>query len=673
MHGLRIFNCAAQQNGVNCFGTYPKILDLGALANPQINTFDVVRGQGLTTAFERILIAGQKDSESGFIAIIDENINLKDAIQVNDGLITTLKLSTSGGFLYLAGQINTSPHPQLLFISYYIESDYPLWAQYYQSPTYRSADYLVTVMDVVGLMPSIPGIIETYDSILMIAQQPMTDEFEIIWTQTNTTGDAADKLATFNKYHEIKSLLNFPQLYVIGVQAVDAGEFYGLFRDYISQKSIVIEVKRYSTGSKFYINYAFVDYQLYDNVPSNKIFTNALRSFSVGKSLSFDQKVFNHQVIYLIDEDYSLYCDRYNQEPDFLTVKNASQQIKYFEYNNYDNSQNDQITTMDMPYNIQASNPNMPLISAGFQKLCVYPELNQQSNIVSDQLPPDNPFIRTQNQIQEATTFSFDLFSNCANKDIEWSLVFNNTNGEAVLEMAQFGTNECYNSTNCAHVFSYKKLANDAKIDLYDFNVRIYDQKMELYSKKYSIFIDVKENKNVPYIQIPISNEDQAKEDLLKKQSDSVTCEINSEDIQVEFRDPTFFMALETDFSEFLYENSQLIQGVLMAAVGSNFAMNLALSGSLQYFWGMINALIIISHLPLFELNFPENAKLLFAIIVQVSSMDMFNTEEIYASLIKFDFTEIPLLGSSRWSNLTFVWIFEAEIQIFQTDKVRKA
>ncbi|CDW88161.1 UNKNOWN [Stylonychia lemnae] len=56
------------------------------------------------------------------------------------------------------------------------------------------------------------------------------------------------------------------------------------------------------------------------------------------------------------------------------------------------------------------------------------------------------------------------------------------------------------------------------------------------------------------------------------------------------------------------------------------FPMSIVWSASLQYLWGMINVLQIIAHLPLYNINFPDNAKLLYSLIISISQFDILPT-----------------------------------------------
>eukprot|EP00347_Sterkiella_histriomuscorum_P005693 403355625 len=79
-----------------------------------------------------------------------------------------------------------------------------------------------------------------------------------------------------------------------------------------------------------------------------------------------------------------------------------------------------------------------------------------------------------------------------------------------------------------------------------------------------------------------------------------------------------------------------------------NFVLNLLLATSLQYLWGMINALQLILHMPLFKVNFPSNTNFVFNQIISVSTFDVIPSEEAlekmhFATNIHFlPYEEVP-------------------------------
>jgi len=57
------------------------------------------------------------------------------------------------------------------------------------------------------------------------------------------------------------------------------------------------------------------------------------------------------------------------------------------------------------------------------------------------------------------------------------------------------------------------------------------------------------------------------------------------------------------------------VQGTVL----TNFVVNLLLSGSLQYIWGMINSLQIVFHMPGCAVNLPGNAKVIYSEFIQIT------------------------------------------------------
>ena len=66
-----------------------------------------------------------------------------------------------------------------------------------------------------------------------------------------------------------------------------------------------------------------------------------------------------------------------------------------------------------------------------------------------------------------------------------------------------------------------------------------------------------------------------------------------------------------------------------VVVLGSNFALNLVLSGSLNQVWSMLNSLQASVRAPMYEnLKIPANAMMLTRILIQVASFDLINTAE---------------------------------------------
>lgn len=82
-----------------------------------------------------------------------------------------------------------------------------------------------------------------------------------------------------------------------------------------------------------------------------------------------------------------------------------------------------------------------------------------------------------------------------------------------------------------------------------------------------------------------------------------------------------------------------------MQALASSSAANISLSFSLQYFWGVINALQLIVFTCLFNLKTPLNAETVEIAILKMVSFDLLNTEETLKKIFKFNDTDTPPLN----------------------------
>jgi len=65
----------------------------------------------------------------------------------------------------------------------------------------------------------------------------------------------------------------------------------------------------------------------------------------------------------------------------------------------------------------------------------------------------------------------------------------------------------------------------------------------------------------------------------------------------------------------------------LQGTVIGNFVVNVMLSGSLQYLWGMINALQIVFHLPGISVNMPSNSKMIYGSLIEVTQFNLISEE----------------------------------------------
>ena len=57
--------------------------------------------------------------------------------------------------------------------------------------------------------------------------------------------------------------------------------------------------------------------------------------------------------------------------------------------------------------------------------------------------------------------------------------------------------------------------------------------------------------------------------------------------------------------------------------------INLLLAGSLSLLWGLINSLQLVTHFPLCNVIFPENAKMYYGIMYEIGNFDLIPTDDI--------------------------------------------
>eukprot|EP00347_Sterkiella_histriomuscorum_P006189 403353719 len=69
----------------------------------------------------------------------------------------------------------------------------------------------------------------------------------------------------------------------------------------------------------------------------------------------------------------------------------------------------------------------------------------------------------------------------------------------------------------------------------------------------------------------------------------------------------------------------------------SNLLINIVMSQSLQYLWGMINGFQLISHMPLMAINIPASTQAFFQFVVEISSFQFINTDVIDDKIFEID------------------------------------
>ena len=73
---------------------------------------------------------------------------------------------------------------------------------------------------------------------------------------------------------------------------------------------------------------------------------------------------------------------------------------------------------------------------------------------------------------------------------------------------------------------------------------------------------------------------------------------------------------------------------------GGNLVTSLVLGGSMQYLWGMIRAMQIITMLSLIKVNMPAYARLFFAGAIMFANMDVFSGEAFFEENFVFHETD---------------------------------
>jgi len=61
----------------------------------------------------------------------------------------------------------------------------------------------------------------------------------------------------------------------------------------------------------------------------------------------------------------------------------------------------------------------------------------------------------------------------------------------------------------------------------------------------------------------------------------------------------------------------------MSAMIYGNLAVNIVLASSLQFLWGMINALQIIVHIPLMSIQMPSNLLVFYQLLISVVTFDI--------------------------------------------------
>ena len=70
--------------------------------------------------------------------------------------------------------------------------------------------------------------------------------------------------------------------------------------------------------------------------------------------------------------------------------------------------------------------------------------------------------------------------------------------------------------------------------------------------------------------------------------------------------------------------------------VFGNIVLQILMAGSLQLLWGMINALQLIVHLPLFQIAFPYNAQFFFSTLIDLTKFQIVPVDFLLEKIFEF-------------------------------------
>jgi len=91
------------------------------------------------------------------------------------------------------------------------------------------------------------------------------------------------------------------------------------------------------------------------------------------------------------------------------------------------------------------------------------------------------------------------------------------------------------------------------------------------------------------------------------------------EDIPVQFR--------SLDEKEAIEQYSLAASALLQALFYGSLAVNLVAFTSLQFLWGLINALQLAIHIPILDINLPPNVLVFLQTLFNIINFDLFDTE----------------------------------------------
>lgn len=84
-----------------------------------------------------------------------------------------------------------------------------------------------------------------------------------------------------------------------------------------------------------------------------------------------------------------------------------------------------------------------------------------------------------------------------------------------------------------------------------------------------------------------------------------------------------------TEFTKAFASMQGSVEGAMNGALVSNFSINLLLSGSMSLLWGLLHSTQILAHFPLINIMMPQNADMLFTILMKIATFDLIPTEAV--------------------------------------------
>ena len=81
-------------------------------------------------------------------------------------------------------------------------------------------------------------------------------------------------------------------------------------------------------------------------------------------------------------------------------------------------------------------------------------------------------------------------------------------------------------------------------------------------------------------------------------------------------------------------------ENIIKTFLGSNIFVSFFNAHALQYLWGMVNAIQMIIMTSLFKISLPVNAFMVIQAIWHLVSLDVFQTDALYARMFGFRGTE---------------------------------